>query len=95
VTPVVQKGRSSPVSAPAARPAYAQTMDAIRSVPVSAYVMDVKSGMRQAVDQIALGMDGAVDSPVVKGSVQTVRQLTGEIEEAMRPIGERLKPRFD
>src|SRR2546421_8934127 len=60
--------------------AYAETVEAIRGVPVSAYVMDVKSGMRQAVDQIAMGMDRAVESPVVKGGVQAVRPTTDEIE---------------
>jgi hypothetical protein len=81
-------------SQPARPPAYVETVELIRGVPVSAYVMDVKSGMRHAVDQIALGMDGAVDSPVVRGSVRTVRQITDEIEETIKPIGERLKPKF-
>jgi len=59
------------------------------------YVTDMRSGMREAVSQLSDNMDGALEAPLVSGSVQTVRHVAGELEEFALVTWSQLRPRRD
>lgn len=60
---------------------------------VNMYVMEVRSGMEDAIGSLTNGVDTALQAPVVTESVQSVRHVAGELQDFAAVTWEQLKPR--
>lgn len=65
----------------------------LHAPPYVSYVMDMHSGMREAILQLSGNVDGALEAPLVSDSVQTVRHVAGELQEFAMVTWSQLRPR--
>jgi hypothetical protein len=89
---------NAPVVPPPTAPVVVQPWEPlvqhIQGVHYGQYVDGVKSGMKDAVAQISVGVDEAIDSPLVSGTARTARQVAGEFGQVFADIGSQLRPRL-
>lgn len=66
---------------------------ALANLRYETYYHGVRNGMQEAVGQIASGVDGALDAPLVTGTVQTARHVAGDLQEVASATWSQILPR--
>ena len=67
--------------------------NALANIRYEARYQNMRSGVRQAVGQIAVGVDGTIDAPLVTGTVETARHVAGDVQEVASATWMQLRPR--
>ena len=81
-----------PATGPTATPK-PDLRNALANIQYQAHYQNMRSGVRQAVGQIAVGVDGALDAPLVTGTVETARHVAGDVQEVASATWMQLRPR--
>lgn len=91
--PSVEIGKSTVAIGPAPTMSVTRPTLEFQPLRVDMYVMEVRSGMEDAIGSLTNGVDTALQAPVVTESVQSVRHVAGELQDFAAVTWEQLKPR--
>lgn len=83
----------TPNTMPAVVDANRPTLRDVPRIQYAIYVSQVREGMEDALGQLATRVDSALEAPVVTGSVNSVRQVAGELQDVASMTWEQIRPR--
>lgn len=89
----VSQVRLNPPSPAPTQLTWPQAVSHLDSAKYEAYVSDMRTGVKEAVSQLQVNVDGALEAPVVSDSVATVRHVAGEVQEIALVTWSQLRPR--
>jgi hypothetical protein len=72
-----------------------QAVSQLDTVKYEAYVSDMRTGVKDAVSQLQVNVDGALEAPLVSDSVATVRHMAGDLQEIAMVTWSQVRPRTD